>query len=137
MPHLVIYYTAQLEQDPRTQMTQLCRALADCMVKVRCENERAIFPPGGVRVFAYPAPHSAVSDGTRDDAFIYLNLRMAAGRSPRTHAIVGQALLTIAQAHFAEIFATRTLGITLQIDEGKEVFDGKHNNIHPLYAKAS
>jgi 5-carboxymethyl-2-hydroxymuconate isomerase len=27
----------------------------------------------------------------------------------------------------------RHIGITLQIDEGNEVFDGKHSNLHPLF----
>ena len=31
----------------------------------------------------------------------------------------------------------RHIGITLQIDEGKEVFDGKHSNLHPLFNKVN
>ena len=29
----------------------------------------------------------------------------------------------------------RHIGVTLQIDEGQEVFDAKHSNLHPLFKK--
>ena len=58
MPHLVILYTNDLESD--TDMNGLCRSLADAMLSVQDENAQQVFPTGGVRVFAYPAAHSAV-----------------------------------------------------------------------------
>lgn len=131
MPHLVIYYTPNLELE--ADMTVLCRALANCMVGAKDGDAQLVFPTGGVRVLAYPATHYAVSDGSRDDAFVYLNLRMKKGRSPAVHQSVGAALLSTIQVHFAGLFAQRHLGITLQIDEGAEVYDAKHSNIHPLY----
>ncbi len=131
MPHLVILYTAQL--DAETDMSALCRALADTMCDVRDDAGAPVFPTGGVRVFAYPAAHSAVADGQREYAFAYLNLRMASGRSEAVRRRVGNALLATAHDHFAPLFAHRLLGLTLQIDEGQEVFDAKHSNIHPLF----
>ena len=77
MPHLVILYTPQI--DAETDMTVLCRALADTLLTVKDEAGKQVFPTGGVRVLAYAAAHSAVADGSRDCAFVYLNLRM--GRS--------------------------------------------------------
>ena len=35
----------------------------------------------------------------------------------------------------APVFERRLLGVTLQIDEGAEVYDGKAGNIHPLFNK--
>jgi 5-carboxymethyl-2-hydroxymuconate isomerase len=151
MPHLVLYYTPNL--DAETDMTALCRALADRLLAVTDEAGQAVFPKGGTRVLAYPAAHCAVSDGGAagraahthtgaasgdpgDYAFVYLNLRMGRGRSAATHKQVGEALLLVTKQHFQPLFAQRHLGITLQIDEGHEVFDGKHSNIHPLFAGA-
>jgi 5-carboxymethyl-2-hydroxymuconate isomerase len=99
-----------------------------------------VFPTGGVRVLAYPAAHSAVSDGTRDatlgtDAFVYLHLNMKAGRSAATHKAVGDALMDIVKVQLAEVFAKRHIGVTLQITEGAEVYDTRWSNIHPLYTK--
>jgi 5-carboxymethyl-2-hydroxymuconate isomerase len=148
MPHLVILYTANLDRPaPQgTDMTALCRALADTMLAVPDDAGQPVFPPGGVRVLAYPAPHHAVSDGgvagraaggTGDYAFVYLNLRMARGRSSATQKRAGDALLMCAKAHFQPQFQHRHIGVTLQIDEGPEVFDAKHSNLHPLFAPAT
>ena len=140
MPHLVILYTANLELE--TDMTALCRSLADVMLEQTDDAGRVVFPPGGTRVLAYPAPHYAVADGgaagraaggTGDYAFVYLNLRMGAGRPDAIKKRAGDALLTRAKAHFDPIFSKRHLGITLQIDEGAPAYDGKHSNLHPLF----
>ena len=61
MPHLVILYTANLDRD--TDMTALCRSLADTMLEQKDEDGKPVFPTGGTRVLAYPAPHYAVADG--------------------------------------------------------------------------
>jgi 5-carboxymethyl-2-hydroxymuconate isomerase len=143
MPHLVILYTGQLEHE--VSMTALCRQLADAMLTVKDEEGKQVFPTGGTRVLAYPAPHYAVADGgaagreaggTGDYAFVYLNVRMGRGRSEATQQRAGQTLLEVAKAFFAPVMAQRHIGITLQIDVGPEVFDAKHSNLHPLFNKA-
>jgi 5-carboxymethyl-2-hydroxymuconate isomerase len=133
MPHIVILYTGNLETE--ADMGTLCRRLADTLLTVRDEDSRQVFPTGGVRVFAYPAAHFAVADGRREYAFVYLNLRMGRGRSAAVKKHTGDALLAAAKAHLDRLFTERYIGITLQIDEGQEVFDAKHSSIHPLFAK--
>jgi len=130
MPHLVVLYTPNLDRE--TDMTALCRALADTMLQTHDDDGKQVFPTGGTRVLAYPAAHYAVADGKADYAFVYLNMRMASGRSAATHKRAGDALLMCAKAHFQPVFKERHIGITLQIDEGHEVFDAKHSNLHPL-----
>jgi 5-carboxymethyl-2-hydroxymuconate isomerase len=134
MPHLVILYTANL--DAECDMGRLCRTLADSMLSVRDEHNQQVYPTGGVRVLAYPAAHAALADGQRDYAFVYLNLRMGRGRSDTVKQRAGEMLLAAAKAYFEPVFAQRYIGVTLQIDEGQEVFDAKHSNIHPLFAKS-
>lgn len=143
MPHLVILYTAQL--DAEANMTILCREMADALLTIQDEQGQQVFPVGGTRVLAYPAPHYAVADGgsagkaaggSGDYAFVYLNLRMGRGRTDATHQRTGQALVEIAKTFFAPIMTQRHIGITLQIDVGPEVFDAKHSNLHPLFNKA-
>ena len=107
-------------------------------------RDRQVFPTGGTRVLAYPAAHSAVSDGGAageaagkggDYAFVYMNVRMAKGRSAAVHQRVGDALDACVKARFAEQLARRPIGITVQIDEGHEVFDAKNSSLHPLFQK--
>ena len=131
MPHLVVLYTDNLEA--QTNMDALCRTLADTLLTIRDEHSQQVYPTGGVRVLAYPARHFAVADGTRDYAFVYLNLRMGRGRSAAVSKRAGEALVAAAKAHFEPLFATRYIGLTVQIDEGQEVFDARHSTIHPLF----
>lgn len=148
MPHLVILYTPNLDRPADLgglDMTALCRSLCDAMLSVRDENERQVFPTGGTRVLAYPASHFALADGGAageaagkgsDYAFVYMNVRMAKGRSPWVHERVGEALKSCVQSRFAAQLATRPIGITVQIDEGHEVFDAKISSLHPLFNPA-
>ena len=133
MPHLVVLYSGNLETE--TDVTALCRRLADAMLSVRDEQGQQVYPTGGVRVFAYPASHYAVADGARDYAFVYLNLRMGRGRTAAVKQRAGEILLAAAKAHFEPLFAGRYIGLTVQVDEGQEVFDAKHSTIHPLFRK--
>jgi 5-carboxymethyl-2-hydroxymuconate isomerase len=135
MPHLVILYTPNIEAE--TDMSALCRTLADTMLEQRDEAGKPVFPTGGTRVLAYPAAHHAVADGQADYAFVYLNLRMAAGRSEAVKKKAGDALLARVRSHFEPVFSQRHIGITLQIDESPgQVYDGKHSNLHPLFNKS-
>ena len=147
MPHLTILYTPNLDRpagEGGSDMSALCQALAETMIAQRDEAGQPVFPVGGVRVLAYPATHFAVADGgavgraaggTGDYAFVYLNLRMARGRSAAVHEAVGRALDERVKAHFESLLATRHIGLTLQIDEGHEVFNIRNSSLHPLFNK--
>lgn len=143
MPHLVILYTRNLES--QTNMTQLCRSLADVMLVQKDDAGKAVFPTGGTRVLAYPATHHAVADdgsvgraagGTGDYGFMYLNVRMGKGRSSAVHQRIGDALIGATKSHLEPVFKKQHIGVTLQIDEGHEVFDAKHSTLHPLFNPA-
>lgn len=132
MPHLVILYTPNLEAE--TDMTALCRSLADGMLAVRDEAGKQVFPTGGTRVLAYPAAHYAVADGQGDYGFVYMNLRMGAGRSAAVQKAAGDAVLERARAHLAPLLERRLLGLTVQVDESPgQVYDGKHSTLHPHF----
>jgi 5-carboxymethyl-2-hydroxymuconate isomerase len=142
MPHLVILYTGQL--DHAVNMTALCRQMADAMLTVNDESGKQVFPTGGTRVLAYPAPHYAVADGGTagraaggdgEYAFVYLNLRMGRGRSEATQKLAGETLLKVVKAFFGPLMEEKHMGVTLQIDVGQEVFDAKHSSLHPLFNK--
>ena len=132
MPHCVILYTPNIE--PKTDVSALCRRLADTMLTIRDEAGKQVFPTGGTRVLAYPAAHYAVADGKGDYAFVYINVRMGAGRSDAVKQAAGDRLMDKVKAHFAPIFSSELIGITLQIDESPgQVYDGKHSTLHPLF----
>ena len=143
MPHLVILYTPNL--DAKTDMTALCRSMANAMLAVRDEAGEQVYPTGGTRVLAYPAAHYAIADGgaagraaggSGDYAFVYMNLRMGKGRTDATKHAAGKAISACANAHFANMLKTEHIGITVQIDEGQEAYDDKMSTLHPLFKKA-
>ncbi|HZN48942.1 MAG TPA: 5-carboxymethyl-2-hydroxymuconate Delta-isomerase [Ramlibacter sp.] len=132
MPHCVILYTPNVEA--KSDVSALCRTLADEMLTILDEGGRQMFPTGGTRVLAYPAAHYAVADGKGDYAFVYINVRMGAGRSDAVKQAAGDRLMEKVKAHFAPIFSSELIGITLQIDESPgQVYDGKHSTLHPLF----
>jgi 5-carboxymethyl-2-hydroxymuconate isomerase len=133
MPHVVILYSGNLEAE--TDVGALCRSLAATMRELRDDAGQPVFPIGGIRVLAYPAAHHAVADGEADRAFCYLNLRMGRGRTAAVQQRAGEALAAATRAHFAPLLARRALGLTLQVDEGPEVFDAKLGNLHDLFRK--
>jgi 5-carboxymethyl-2-hydroxymuconate isomerase len=134
MPHCVILYTPNV--DRLTDMTALCRALADTMLTILDESGKQVFPTGGTRVLAYPAAHYAVADGKGDYGFVYVNVRMGAGRSDSVKKHAGDTLLEVVKKHFAPVFESSLIGITLQIDESPgQVYDAKHSTLHPLFNK--
>ena len=134
MPHCVILYTPNI--DAKTDVPALCRKLADTMLTIRDEAGKQVFPTGGTRVPAYPAAHYAVADGEEDYAFVYINVRMGTGRSDAVKKNAGDTLLEVVKRHFAPVFDSSLIGITLQIDESPgQVYDAKHSTLHPLFNK--
>lgn len=131
MPHVVVQYTANLE--PQADVGALCHAIAEVLVARRDDRGERVFPIGGTRVLAYPAPHFAVADGAADRAFVFIEARIAPGRAPAVVQAAGEAMLAVVKRHFEKIFATQVVGITLQIHESAPAFDAKHSNLHPLF----
>jgi 5-carboxymethyl-2-hydroxymuconate isomerase len=140
MPHIVILYTPNL--DAETDMSGLCSRLASTLLTVKDEEGKQVFPTGGVRVLAYPASHFAIADGgaagraaggSGDYGFIYINLRMGRNRSDAVKQQTGQALNEAAMKHLQPLLDKQPVGVTLQIDEGAEVFDSKNSTLHPLF----
>lgn len=124
MPHLRIDYTGNLE--PQLQMAALCKALAVTLAQLQEVDGKPVFPLNGTRVLAYPAPHHAVAGGQEGHGFIYLHLRITAGRSAATLKTAGDALLATVRTHAARLAMSSPVGITLHIDEGAPVYEGKH-----------
>lgn len=140
MPHLVILYSANLDSD--IDMNGVCRALADTMRGVTDASGKQVFPAGGIRVLAYPAPYFAVADGgesgraageSGDLGFAYLNLRMGKGRSQHAIDAAGAAIAECARGQFGPLLEKRRVGLTFQVDVGPEVFDAKFGNLHALF----
>lgn len=130
MPHLRIEYSKNLED--KLDIQALCDELLQaCLAQVDHEGKR-VFPIGGARVLAYPASHYAIADGGSERGFIYVNIRVIAGRSPAIIRQVGDNLSVVLNNFLEPYFATETIGYTLQIDEGADVYDNKGGNLRTI-----
>ena len=99
-------------------------------------SSQQVYPTGGVRVFAYPASHYAVADGAAGLRFrVSQSAHGPRADRRRSSNEPARRCSPPRKAHFEPLFATRYIGLTLQIDEGQEVFDAKHSTIHPLFRK--
>jgi len=127
MPHLTIDYTSNLET--ACDMGAFCQTLAAELVAMRNDENGPLFPVTGTRVLARPAAHFAVADGEQRKGFVYMNLRMAPGRSDSVKKRVGDQLLAKALGMLEPVFTQHALGLTLHIDDAAPAFDGKHNNL--------
>lgn len=136
MPHIVLRYTANLDEGPtRADVAGLCRRLADTLAAMRDEDGSRVFSPGGVRVMAYPAPYFAVGEGSADTAFVHIHLRMGRGRSQNVRDATGDALRSAAHAHLAPLLAARSVGLTLQIEESREIYSARFGNLHRQFGR--
>jgi 5-carboxymethyl-2-hydroxymuconate isomerase len=123
MPHVTLDYSPELE--PALEVQRLCDALCTAIGAQRDADGRPVFPLGGTRVFARPARAAAVADGDPSHAFLYVNVRIAPGRSPETVRAAGEALARAVEAAIAPLLDERTVGWTLQVDERAPAFDHK------------
>ena len=132
MPHLTIEYSKNLEQ--KLDVQELCDALLEESLKQLDDKGNRIFPVGGTRVFAYPAAYYAIADGQDTHGFIYVKARITAGRPPQLVKQIGDNLLTVLRQFISPLYVSETIGYTLQLDEGAEVYDAKEGNLRSLFS---
>lgn len=129
MPHLIYEYTDNLGAE--ADIPGLLRKSNQVLI-----DQGGVFPIGGIRARAICLSEYCVADGSADDAFVHLTLKIGAGRSDAQKQKAGDALFEMIKAHFAGIFARRGLALSMEISEFSEAGTWKQNNIHVRYGKA-
>lgn len=130
MPHLRIEYSKNLEDTLDIQA--LCDALLqESLVQTDAQGNR-VFPIAGTRVLAYPASHYAIADGQSERGFIYINIRIIAGRPSALIEQIGDSLTSVLRDFLTPYDETATIAYGLQIDEGTEVYDNKGGNLRSI-----
>ena len=133
MPHLTLEYSANLH--PEGRIGELCQALAATLEAQLDEEDRAVYPIGGVRVRALRCDDYCVADGSPDIGFVHATLKIAAGRTDAVKRSTGDALFEEIKRHFADQFSTRGLALSLELQEFGESGTWKHNNLHARFRK--
>jgi 5-carboxymethyl-2-hydroxymuconate isomerase len=128
MPHFIVEYTDNL------------RDLGDIKGLLRKVNrvliaQGGVFPTGAIRSRAIELHDYVVADDTSDDAFVHATLKIGAGRSPEQKKKACDELFAVLKEHFAALYATRPLALSMELYEFDEAGTYKHNNIHARYAQ--
>ncbi|MBP7775621.1 MAG: 5-carboxymethyl-2-hydroxymuconate Delta-isomerase [Acidobacteria bacterium] len=127
MPHLTIEYSANLE--PRLAVQRL----VDCLHEAAIET--GVFPLGGIRTRAAARSHFRVADGDPANAFVHVELRIAAGRDEATRERAGQHVFAALTEALGPIAAVSPLAISFELQEITPAWSARLNNIHDLLAR--
>jgi 5-carboxymethyl-2-hydroxymuconate isomerase len=127
MPHVVVEYSANLEPDLSP------RRLVDAIHAAALAT--GVFPIGGLRTRAARRDVFAVADGDPDNAFVAVVARIGAGRDAETRRRVAAALMAALEAETATAFASRGLGLTVEVQEIDGAASLKTNNLHDRLAR--
>ncbi len=122
MPHIIVEYSANL--DPDLSIRDLVQALH------RSALDTGVFPLGGLRTRAERRDVYAIADCAPDHGFIAIVARIGAGRPPEIRKLVAERLLDTVREATGAIFASRGLGITVEVAEIDPTASLKLNNLH-------
>ena len=140
MPHLVIQYTPNIDTDFKA----LARTLNKTILSMRDKDGNQVFPEGGTRVMTFKADDMSVGDADGNYGFMFLNLRIVAGRDPAVVKETGERLLAAVKEHIEPVFGKPPMGITLNIEETPKqplpgpivlVYEGFHNGLRAIFGR--
>ncbi|MCB1542452.1 MAG: 5-carboxymethyl-2-hydroxymuconate Delta-isomerase [Rhodoblastus sp.] len=122
MPHVIVEYSANLEEDvsPRDLIDRVHATIV----------ATGVFPIGGVRTRAERRDVYRVADGDPSNAFCAILIRIGRGRDEETRKRVSQAVLATLADITADAFAKRGLSLSVEIQEIDEAGATRKNNLH-------
>lgn len=121
MPHIQIDYSPNLDQ--RLDVAGLCRVLRDAAVAT------GVLPLAGIRVRALKAEHVVIADGNPDHAYLDISIRLRGGRTPEAKARATEAIFAAAEAFCAEVMATSSLMLSMEMRDIDPALSPKASSI--------
>ncbi|WP_026677606.1 5-carboxymethyl-2-hydroxymuconate Delta-isomerase [Fictibacillus gelatini] len=128
MPHIIVEYTDNIKEE--ADIPGLLEKINGVLIA-----RGDIFPIGGIRSRALELRDYRVADGSEDDAFVHVTLKIGAGRAEEVKKATCDELFEEVKAHFADLFSRRYLALSMELVEFSEAGTYKHNNIHSRYKK--
>jgi len=127
MPQFTVEYTENIKAD--ANIPALLQKVNDTIIG----QAGGIFPPGGTRSRAILLTDYRMADGTADYAFVHATFKIGAGRTDAQKKQVCDDLFEVMKSHFAALFATRYLALSMELYEYDERGTYKHNNVHARF----
>lgn len=128
MPHFVLEYTHNIKAEAR--IPELLKKVNAVLMA-----QGGVFPPGGIRARAIEMHDYAIADSAEDYAFVHASLKIGAGRTEAEKKKACDELFAMMEEHFAPLFASRYLALSMEFGEFSEAGTWKHNNLHSRFKK--
>lgn len=109
MPHLIIEYSRNLEED--------CDIAELVAVAHKTAQASPVFNPVAVRTRAIPVDHYLIADGDPARAFIQLYIRIKPGRPTETKMELGRAVHQAVKDFLASTVAGRGLAFNVEVQD--------------------
>ncbi len=127
MPHVIVEYTDNIKEE--AQIGALLNKINQSLI-----DSGGVFPIAGIRSRAIELKDYVVADGSEDDAFVHVALKIGGGRSEQELTAACDKLFEMIKDHFADLFAKRYLALSMEVEEfSRPTY--KQNNIHKRYKK--
>lgn len=127
MPQFILEYTNNVKA--QADLPALLKKVNDIIIG----QDGGIFPPGGTRSRAIELTDYRMADGAEDYAFVHVTLKMGAGRTDAQKRKVCDDLFEMMKTHFAALFASRYMALSMELYEYDERGTYKHNNVHARF----
>ena len=124
MPHIVIEYSANLEQ--KLDIAALLQVVHTAAL------DTGVFPIGGLRTRGAAREHYVIADGDPRNAFVHALLRIGHGRDLDTKRSAATQVFDALCAYLEPTFQTTPLGISLEVEEINPDLSFKQNNLHAI-----
>ena len=122
MPHCVVEYSANLASEG--DVPGLLEKIAS---RYRAAGD--LFPAVGIRIRAIEVADYVIADGARDRSFVHLTCKIMPGRPEEPMADFFRDMFELVKAHFAPLFETREIGLSLDVETSAAGKGHKHHNI--------
>ena len=122
MPHFILEYSANLEQD--LSLDGLFKALHETAM------ETGVFALGGVRFRAHRCDHYLVADADPNNAFVHLTARIGRRRDPDVRQAVAEKIFDTLVEYLDALYQARPLAISFELTELTPGLSFRKNNIH-------
>jgi 5-carboxymethyl-2-hydroxymuconate isomerase len=130
MPHCIVEYTDNLGE--AGAIKPLLHKLA-----AKFRDSDGVFPTGGIRVRAIRLEEYVIADGQADDAFVNVTVKIGPGRDPAFRKRFFTEMFGMVKEHFQPVFDSRSVALSMYVEEADENGSFKANNIHARLARTA
>ena len=122
MAHFIYEYSANLPADA-LDLPGLMEKMHDAAAA------SGIFPLAGMRSRAIRCEDFRVGDGSPENGFVNLSMKVGRGRDLDTRMSIGRSLFDILIEHLQPLFDSRGLAVSFEMRELEEQVKFNHKNI--------